>query len=1078
MTRPRFACVLMSLTFPILLNGAIGAEPAAPSISLTTPARSAVETDQESISLRGSVTSAAPLASVHWVNQFGQRGAGRWSATSGDSAEWTAPKVALRMGVNLLTVTLVDAGNRSASVHVAVNRKPGIDAPVVPALKLGSGVYQNRPIAYQVWKGHAVIEGDILVDLRSVASPASSQRAVGVPASQQRISPDGLAVNYTAQFWPKVGGVAQVPYIETGSSTNLTTALTAFNQVFHGLIQFVAWSGQANYVNITVEPGGSGEGFSSVGMAGGEQTLDCGSGCTVATWLHEMGHTVGLLHEHQRADRANYITLNLANADLPNVPGNFTLFGYDDQTLGLYDYASVMHYCAFCFSKAGLPVIESIPAGIPLSNDSGYSAGDVDQVERLYGKTPAAVTITTNPVGLNIIVDGVTYPAPQTFSFALNSAHTLALPADPQYTNPADGSTYAFGNWNDLGAASHTIYITPGTGALASPKNKPAVSVYEANYVRLQPFAYLTPAAYPVGSGTVSVTPAPIAEFGGNFYTDRTLVALRYTTHAGYDFYGWFNLPYPQSDNPHSFYIQAPTTSAQAVFLASATPVTIVGESITGPNVWNPLLAGHVDGVFAVLPAGFASTYDGAAWGAGTSHSVAVDQTQSPVTTNVYYNWNTWSDGGALTHDIVQPGSGSQTISASFTPFYASYTLPPPLGSANPSCAGGVTTYPAGSTYPLNPSFGFYGDGTSVMSTATPNPAFPAMVFAGWTGSLSGKLNPQTLTLHDQFVPTANFNLIASPLAISGFTPASATASPTSAPAVTIKGTGFTAGNTYAYWNGSYRALTYVSSTQMTMQLLAGDLTAAGGQDVFVGNYTTNASNDTCGVVAEGSFTVTATGRGAGATTVTLSPATLTFTATQVGSVSAAQTLTLKNTGANPLAIGSIGPQGLNAPSFAAASTTCGATLAAAASCSIDVVFRPTVSGVLTGSLAVVDDATGSPQVATLKGTATAPKVSLTPATLTFASTSVGSTSSSQTVTLKNTGTATLSIASISVGGTNGTSFIVPVNNCGSALAVGASCTLSVALKPTKTGTLTGTLSVADDAAASPQKVTLKGTGM
>src|SRR5450631_3055287 len=125
--------------------------------------------------------------------------------------------------------------------------------------------------------------------------------------------------------------------------------------------------------------------------AGREEPHECGSGCTVATWLQEMGHTVGLLHEHQRPDRAKYIKLTTANADLPNVPGNFTLFSFDYQTLGLYDYASVMHYGAFGFSKAGQPVLESVPAGIPLSNDTGYSVGDIDQIERLYGAAPSLV---------------------------------------------------------------------------------------------------------------------------------------------------------------------------------------------------------------------------------------------------------------------------------------------------------------------------------------------------------------------------------------------------------------------------------------------------------------------------------------------------------------------------------------------------------------------------------------------------------------------------------------------------------------------------------------------------------------
>jgi hypothetical protein len=198
----------------------------------------------------------------------------------------------------------------------------------------------------------AVVEGDIILGPARLAGGGST---VPVTAGKQAIN-EGLAINYNSQFWPSVGGIYQVPYVITGSSSNLTTALTDFNQDFSGLIQFVSRSSQANYVNITVEAGGGGEGFSNVGMIGGKQTLNCGDGCTVATWIHEMGHTIGLLHEHHRPDRADYITLNLANADLPNVPGNFTLFTHDYQTIGLYDDASVMEYGAFDFSKAGLPV--------------------------------------------------------------------------------------------------------------------------------------------------------------------------------------------------------------------------------------------------------------------------------------------------------------------------------------------------------------------------------------------------------------------------------------------------------------------------------------------------------------------------------------------------------------------------------------------------------------------------------------------------------------------------------------------------------------------------------------------------
>ena len=110
--------------------------------------------------------------------------------------------------------------------------------------------------------------------------------------------------------------------------------------------------------------------------------------------------------------------------------------------------------------------------------------------------SPTAVTVTTNPAGLQIIVDGTTYTSPQTFNWTLNSKHTLNLPADPQVTSPSDGATYEFAKWNDGGARSHSVTNGGGSGLLTSPAGKPATTVYEANFIRLWPYA-------------ASVTPVP-----------------------------------------------------------------------------------------------------------------------------------------------------------------------------------------------------------------------------------------------------------------------------------------------------------------------------------------------------------------------------------------------------------------------------------------------------------------------------------------------------------------------------------------------------------------------------------------
>jgi len=215
------------------------------------------------------------------------------------------------------------------------------------------------------------------------------------------------------------------------------------------------------------------------------------------------------------------------------------------------------------------------------------------------------------------------------------------------------------------------------------------------------------------------------------------------------------------------------------------------------------------------------------------------------------------------------------------------------------------------------------------------------------------------------------------------------------------------------------------------------------------------------------------------ALTVSVTPATLTFASTTVGITTAAQVVTIKNTGASTVTLTSETITGTNATSFAKSATTCTTTLAAAASCTVSVTFKPTAAGALTANLSVADNATGSPQLVALKGTGVAPlTVSLTPASLTFASTTVGVTSAAQIVTIKNTGTATVTLTSETITGTNATSFAKSATTCTTTLAAAATCTVSVTFKPTVAGALTANLSVADNATGSPQLVTLKGTGV
>jgi hypothetical protein len=105
------------------------------------------------------------------------------------------------------------------------------------------------------------------------------------------------------------------------------------------------------------------------------------------------------------------------------------------------------------------------------------------------------------------------------------------------------------------------------------------------------------------------------------------------------------------------------------------------------------------------------------------------------------------------------------------------------------------------------------------------------------------------------------------------------------------------------------------------------------------------------------------------------------------------------------------------------------------------------------------------------------PTVTLSPTSLSFGNQIVGTSSSVQVITVTNTGTSSLSLNAIKLQGGNRLDYS-QTNTCGSTLAVNASCAISVKFTPLAIGSRTSTVSVADNAAGSPQTVPLSGTGI
>ncbi|SFS20726.1 hypothetical protein SAMN05421771_3787 [Granulicella pectinivorans] len=168
---------------------------------------------------------------------------------------------------------------------------------------------------------------------------------------------------------------------------------------------------------------------------------------------------------------------------------------------------------------------------------------------------------------------------------------------------------------------------------------------------------------------------------------------------------------------------------------------------------------------------------------------------------------------------------------------------------------------------------------------------------------------------------------------------------------------------------------------------------------------------------------------------ISLSASTLTFAGQLSGSTSAAQTVTVTNTGFAALTFSSIA---VSTTTFAQ-TNTCGTSLAPSATCTISVTFKPTATGAATGTITITSNASTSPTTIALTGTGT--DFTLTTTT--------------QTQTVTNGNTATVSLALTSIGGYTG-----QVTFACTGLLTGETCTTTpVTLAATGTTTATVTIS-------------------
>lgn len=177
-------------------------------------------------------------------------------------------------------------------------------------------------------------------------------------------------------------------------------------------IKFIKWTNQPNYVEFIEDENGV---WSNVGMLGGRQEIGLYWAADDGAVIHEIGHTIGLIHEHSRWDRDQYIKINLGNIQ-SGEEHNFRRIKPQFKT-ATFDFNSIMLYSSYSYSVNGEPTITKLDGTTFEVTRQDLSKDDIDIIKTIYSNVsysvptvltsiPSEITSLSATVGCEVTSDG------------------------------------------------------------------------------------------------------------------------------------------------------------------------------------------------------------------------------------------------------------------------------------------------------------------------------------------------------------------------------------------------------------------------------------------------------------------------------------------------------------------------------------------------------------------------------------------------------------------------------------------------------------------------------------------------